>query len=254
MFGLVGQEAFGKLVTHMGYGRELGAARMALARRADEEIAEQRAAVARMSAAEKKAYLAERSYDNGLPWTLPDFGISAAILPFGPPPPGSRRTTKSGGGAAKQTPASEPGGEKRGPPPEGLGDTSRQAPPASGAPSRAVSDSAGQYAGARLGKATSKRYRETFFKAYPDLEGKVQVHHAVEQAMLERHPGVVTWQELHSLENLRGIPNASKDDLHLSKLRIEWNRFYRMKPNPTKEELLRYATELDMMYGHLFIP
>jgi hypothetical protein len=27
-----------------------------------------------------------------------------------------------------------------------------------------------------------------------------------------------------------------------------------MKPNPTKEELLRYATELDMMYGHLFIP
>jgi hypothetical protein len=238
------QEAFGKLVTHMGYGRELGAARLALARRADEEIAEQRAAFARMSAAEKKAYLAERSYDNGLPWTLPDFGISAAILPFGPPPPGSRRTTKSGGGAAKQDPASERGGEQRGPPPVGLGDTSRQAPPASGAPSGAASDSAGQYAGARFGQATSKDYRETFFKAHPHLEGKVIVHHAVEKAMHSRYPNLVTWEELHSLENLRGIPKELNDRLHLSEIRIMMNEFYRQNPQLTKEMLLKQATEV----------
>ncbi len=58
----------------------------------------------------------------------------------------------------------------------------------------------------RFGVSTSGNYRGTFFAANPGLKGQVVVHHAVEQAVLNRFPGVVTKSEMHSLENLRGIP------------------------------------------------
>ncbi|PZN94738.1 MAG: hypothetical protein DCF31_08845 [Alphaproteobacteria bacterium] len=63
---------------------------------------------------------------------------------------------------------------------------------------------------------------------------------------------------MNSLENLRGIPNELNSDLHLSKIRVEWNRFY--KPFdatgtvPSKAQLLQKATEIDAKYGHLFNP
>ena len=69
---------------------------------------------------------------------------------------------------------------------------------------------------ARFGDAVSTDYRATFFHANPELQGKVIVHHAVEQQVLKRYPGVVTEAEIHSLENLRGIPKALNSDLHLS--------------------------------------
>lgn len=59
---------------------------------------------------------------------------------------------------------------------------------------------------ATFGKATSHDYKATFFKANPELKGEVVVHHAVEQQVLKRYPGVVKNDEMHSLENLRGIP------------------------------------------------
>ena len=111
---------------------------------------------------------------------------------------------------------------------------------------------------ARFGVSTSNDYRTTFFKANPELEGKVVVHHAVEQGVLKRFPGVVNESEMHSLENLRGIPNDLNSMLHLSSLRAEWNQFY--KPfmangtMPTKIQLLQKATELDAKYGDQFIP
>jgi RHS repeat-associated protein len=108
--------------------------------------------------------------------------------------------------------------------------------------------------GATFGAATSNNYRKTFFSAHPELEGQVVVHHAVEQQVLKRYPNVATEAEIHSLENLRGIPNASNPDLHLSKIRREWNQFYRQNPNPTKEELLRKATEIDEKFGSQFNP
>jgi len=43
-------------------------------------------------------------------------------------------------------------------------------------------------------------------------------------------------------------------DVHLSKIRKEWNRFYRETPNPTKEQLLTKATEIDRKYGAQFTP
>ena len=109
-------------------------------------------------------------------------------------------------------------------------------------------------AGARFGNATSNDYRATFFAANPSLEGKVVVHHAVEQQVLTRYPGTVTEAEMHSLENLRGIPNGVNSDVHLSQIRREWNQFYRQNSNPTSQQLLDKATDIDSKYGLYFNP
>jgi RHS repeat-associated protein len=97
-------------------------------------------------------------------------------------------------------------------------------------------------------------YRKTFFDEFPDLKGKVTVHHSVEQQTLIRYPEMFTEAEIHSLENLRGIPTKMNPDLHLSKIRKEWNKFYKQNPTPTKEQILEKAAEIDEKYGHLFDP
>jgi hypothetical protein len=111
---------------------------------------------------------------------------------------------------------------------------------------------------ARFGNAVSNDYRATFFAANPELQGKVVVHHAVEQQVLNKFPGVVTEAEIHSLENLRGIPYEINNTVHLSDIRVEWNRFY--KPfvasgtTPTQTQLLQKATEIDLKFGSQFNP
>jgi hypothetical protein len=71
-----------------------------------------------------------------------------------------------------------------------------------------------------------------------------------------KFPGAgITEEEIHSLENLRGIPKGLVNNrLHLSQLRKEWNRFYRDNPSPSKQELLDFATQLDDKYGDQFDP
>jgi hypothetical protein len=107
---------------------------------------------------------------------------------------------------------------------------------------------------ASFGFATSHDYRETFLAAHPELRGKVVVHHAVEQRALKLYPSQVTAAEMHSLENLRGIPINANAKLHLSTIRKEWNAFYLVHPNATKEQLLQKATENDRKYGSEFDP
>lgn len=107
---------------------------------------------------------------------------------------------------------------------------------------------------AALGQATSPNYRRTFFAANPAQEGKVVVHHAIEQQVLSVYPGLITESELHSIENLRGIPKGINGEYHLSNIRREWNAFYNQYPNATKQQLLDKATEIDDKYGHLFDP
>lgn len=84
------------------------------------------------------------------------------------------------------------------------------------------------------------------------------VHHGVEQQVLTKYPGVLTEAEIHSLENLRGIPKAINSELHLSKIRKEWNSFYRQFDStgtvPTRQQLLDKATEIDNMFGTRFTP
>ncbi|WP_252687118.1 ribonuclease YeeF family protein [Bacillus vallismortis] len=99
-----------------------------------------------------------------------------------------------------------------------------------------------------------KDYKKTFFNEYPDLKGSVVVHHAIEQQILKRHPNLFSIEEIHALENLRGIPKEINSDIHLSKIRRDWNRFYRNNPNPTKEEVINYMIELDKKYGEDFNP
>src|SRR3954454_3997782 len=113
---------------------------------------------------------------------------------------------------------------------------------------RAVSNAA------RFGTASTNDYRDTFFLAHPDLRGNVVVHHAVEQQVQVRYPGVVSDSKLHSLDNLRGIPKEINSDVHLSEIRKEWNRFYRTHPEPTQQQLLDKATEIDDKYGTQFKP
>lgn len=108
---------------------------------------------------------------------------------------------------------------------------------------------------ARFGNSTSTDYRRTFFNQHPETEGNVVVHHAVEQQTMKNYPGVVSPSQMHSLENLRGIPKGNINNrVHLSAIRREWNRFYDQHPNPTQQQLLDHATKLDDKYGHLFDP
>jgi uncharacterized Zn-binding protein involved in type VI secretion len=107
---------------------------------------------------------------------------------------------------------------------------------------------------ATFGESASTNYKQTFFEAHPGTEGKVVVHHAVEQQTLTRYPGVVSESEMHSLENLRGIPKEINSDVHLSQIRKSWNQFYRETPNPTQAQLLEHATKIDNQFGHLFNP
>jgi hypothetical protein len=73
-------------------------------------------------------------------------------------------------------------------------------------------------------------------------------------ARLESAETIITESELHSLDNLRGIPKGTNSDTHLRAIRKEWNAFYDQHPRATKEQLLDKATEIDDKYGHLFDP
>ena len=108
--------------------------------------------------------------------------------------------------------------------------------------------------GAKFGSAASNDYKATFFKASPDLEGKVVVHYVVEQQIMTRYPGSVSSSEMHSFENLRGIPQKANSDLHLSQIRREWNRFYRQNSAQTQQQLLQKATEIGNKFGSQFKP
>lgn len=100
----------------------------------------------------------------------------------------------------------------------------------------------------------SKNYRKTFFDQYPELKGNVVVHHAVEQQVLKKYPNLFTEAEIHDIQNLRGIPKEINNEIHLSKIRKDWNEFYKSNPNPTKKEVIDYMIELDKRYGDKFTP
>lgn len=99
-------------------------------------------------------------------------------------------------------------------------------------------------------------YKKVFFDQNPDLKGQVVVHHGVEQQVLTRPEtkGLFTPEEIHAYDNLRGIPNQVNSDIHLSKIRKDWNKFYKENPNPTKDQLLEKRVEIDQKYGEQFNP
>jgi hypothetical protein len=108
---------------------------------------------------------------------------------------------------------------------------------------------------ARVGRAASNDYKGNFFRQHPKLKGKVVVHHAVEQQVLRRYPGRFSAAEMHSLQNLRGIPKGQVNSrVHLSQIRKEWNQFYKDHPNATRQQILDHATKVDLKLGTNFNP
>lgn len=80
----------------------------------------------------------------------------------------------------------------------------------------------------------------------------LQVHHAVPQWVLTRHPNLgITPNQMHSLENLRGIPNGTLDHTTITNY---WEAFSNSNPNPDMDEILDYVKFIDDEFGHLMIP
>ena len=107
---------------------------------------------------------------------------------------------------------------------------------------------------ATVGNAVSTGYRRTFFDEHPELEGRVVVHHAVEQQILRLYPGLFKEAEIHPLEHLRGIPIELNSVLHLSQIRKEWNAFYKAHPTATRQQMCDEATRIDSLFGGQFNP
>jgi RHS repeat-associated protein len=98
-------------------------------------------------------------------------------------------------------------------------------------------------------------HRDIFFAAHPELRGKVWVHHAIEkQAITKHYPGLFAEDEIEVLTNYRGIPTSINSEIHLSKIRMEWNEFYRTHPWATREQVLEKVVDIDLRYGRLFSP
>ncbi len=93
-----------------------------------------------------------------------------------------------------------------------------------------------------------------------DGTSKVVLHHAIEQSVMTRYQGLISLEELHSIANLRGIPNQLNNTMHLSSAFIQgrwtdfYNRFEVLGRFPTKTELLDHATSIDDEFGNLFYP
>ena len=113
-----------------------------------------------------------------------------------------------------------------------------------------------------FGSATTQDYAATYRKHYAQYDSEIgQVHHAVEKQVLtkEGYENLLTPEQVHSLENLRGIPRGQPGwDIHQGEIRKIWNDFYTQfemlgRP-PSVPELLRQAKMIDDSYGHLFIP
>ncbi|MGW1006486.1 putative T7SS-secreted protein [Streptomyces sp. NPDC002520] len=106
-----------------------------------------------------------------------------------------------------------------------------------------------------VGSTKNHNYKQTFFNEHPELKGKVVVHHAIEQQVLKKYPGLFKADEIHSLENLRGIPKGDINSrIHLSEIRVSWNEFYRTHPTATRQQILDHVTKVDDMLGHWFSP
>lgn len=114
---------------------------------------------------------------------------------------------------------------------------------------------------AQFGDGDSLDYRNNFADDPDNADAAANnvIHHAVEQQVRTRYPGLdITPGQMHSSENLRGIPSDINGPLHLSGIRRMWNQFYnhyeRIGRHPTPEELLDYATLIDDAFGDLFDP
>lgn len=75
------------------------------------------------------------------------------------------------------------------------------------------------------GKPDYRQIADLFFKEI--VSDTNVIHHAIEQQVLKRFPGIFALHEIHGGTNLRTIiRGAFNSEVHLSKIRILWNDFY----------------------------
>ncbi|MBZ9871885.1 hypothetical protein LB542_13585 [Mesorhizobium sp. BR1-1-9] len=80
------------------------------------------------------------------------------------------------------------------------------------------------------------------------------VHHSAERQIWGRFPSLFAKDEMHSLQNLRGVPKELDGLLHKIIFRYEWDTFYASNREPIRQQVLDYMTYIDKKYGHLFSP
>lgn len=66
--------------------------------------------------------------------------------------------------------------------------------------------------------------------------------------------GFIDPSKIHSLEVLRGVPIELARVLHGKIIQMEMNDFRRRNPDPTENELLDFASEIDARFGRYFLP
>ncbi len=91
-------------------------------------------------------------------------------------------------------------------------------------------------------------------------QSEIEVHHAIEQQVLTKYPGLFTEDEiLFDIRNLRGIcGNYAKQDLHRRQVRALWDQYYEKwaakKVTPTRLDVILAARYIDNQFGQLFYP
>lgn len=102
--------------------------------------------------------------------------------------------------------------------------------------------------------ATINTYQSNFKSKFSEIQNKIgEVHHALPQAVQTRYPYFnVTNDQMHSLENLRGIPNDGSLD-HTT-ITNYWVGFYTTNPNASFQEVMDFVKFIDDEFGHLFVP
>jgi len=96
-------------------------------------------------------------------------------------------------------------------------------------------------------------YAERFKIQFQEIREQVfQVHHAIPQYIWRNRPDILSESELHSIENLRGIPKDNPGFHQV--ITNRWTQFYTDFPNFTKEQVLNFAKAIDDEFGKLFVP
>jgi|GEM_PF-2856842 len=110
--------------------------------------------------------------------------------------------------------------------------------------------------GPLLGSSVTPDYRFVFksntIDDIYDLVG--EVHHAIPQKVYDNYDGIITRQQLHSLENLRGIPkNLPAPDFH-DEITDRWRIWFNNNADFDLDDALGFAKTIDDEFGHRFIP
>lgn len=102
--------------------------------------------------------------------------------------------------------------------------------------------------------ATKSTYNANFKNKFSDVSDQIgEVHHAVPRWVQTRYAHLgITNNQLHSLENLRGIPN--NNSLDHTTITNYWEAFYNSNQNANLGEVMDFVKFIDDEFGHLFVP